>query len=84
MRWLTDDTPLALGQVALHWEPAPTGWNVQAHLGLATGPVRLATWPNSPDHWPDITRPTLHEVRSLCSALRVATRALNHSLALPT
>ena len=79
--WLTADTPpLHLGQILLHWLPSDTGgWHVTAYLGLHNTEVHLATWTNANSHWPTLIRPTLHEVRGLCSALAVATAALNLS-----
>jgi hypothetical protein len=79
--WLDAGTPrLPLGRVRLHWEPASlAGWNVTAHLGLATTEVHLASWPAAPDDWPRLVRPTLHEVLGLCAALAVATAALDLS-----
>ncbi|WP_405988394.1 esterase [Streptomyces sp. NBC_00986] len=79
--WLAAEAPrLPLGRVRLHWEPASlTGWNVTAHLGLATTEVHLASWPAAPDDWPHLVRPTLHEVLGLCAALTVATAALDLS-----
>ncbi|TQF07178.1 hypothetical protein E6W39_06740 [Kitasatospora acidiphila] len=61
----------------LQWEPAAqAGWDVTARLGLATIDAHLASWPCAPDYWPQLVRPTVHEVTGLCSALRVATAAL--------
>ncbi|MFI2116685.1 hypothetical protein ACH489_19660 [Streptomyces rubiginosohelvolus] len=61
-------------------EPAShTGWDVTAHLGLATIEVHLASWPAAPDDWPHLVRPTLLEVLGLCAALSVATAALDLS-----
>ncbi|MFG2370502.1 esterase [Streptomyces sp. NPDC048504] len=79
--WLTLDTPrLPLGRIRLRWEPAAlAGWDVTAHLGLATSEVHLASWPAAPDDWPRLVRPTLHEVHGLCAALAVATAALDLS-----
>ncbi|MFJ2843521.1 esterase [Streptomyces griseofuscus] len=79
--WLPTGTPeLPLGRFRLHWEPAShAGWDVTAHLGLATTEVLLASWPAAPDDWPRLVRPTLHEVTGLCSALAVATSALDLS-----
>ncbi|MFF6884618.1 esterase [Streptomyces sp. NPDC012421] len=79
--WLPADAPkLPLGRIRLHWEPASrAGWNVSAHLGLATTEVHLASWPTAPDDWPRLVRPTLHEVTGLCAALVVATGALDLS-----
>jgi hypothetical protein len=79
--WLATETPrLPLGRVRLHWEPAsPAGWDVTAHLGLATTEVLLATWPAAPNGWPRLVSPTIHEVLGLCSALAVATAALDLS-----
>ncbi|MGQ4513146.1 esterase [Streptomyces sp. DW26H14] len=79
--WLAVETPrLPLGRIRLHWEPAPLdGWNVTAHLGLATSEVHLASWPAAPDDWPRLVRPTLREVLGLCAALAVATAAINLS-----
>ncbi|GAV38264.1 esterase [Streptomyces acidiscabies] len=84
--WLTAETPrIPFGRVRLHWEPAPlSGWNVTAHLGLATGEVHLASWPAAPDNWPHLIHPTLHEVRGLCTALAVARAALDLSNHLAT
>ncbi|MGW1052904.1 esterase [Streptomyces sp. NPDC002521] len=68
------------GRSRLHWEPASrAGWNVTAHLGLATTEVVLASWPAAPDNWPRLVRPTIHEVTGLCAALAVATVALDLS-----
>ncbi|MFJ8392159.1 esterase [Streptomyces sp. NPDC094144] len=79
--WLGPEAPrLPLGHIRLHWEPAPlAGWDVTAHLGLATTEVHLASWPSAPDDWPRLVRPTLHEVLGLCAALAVATAALDLS-----
>ncbi|MGV4927611.1 esterase [Streptomyces sp. BHT-5-2] len=79
--WLAAETPrLPLGRVRLHWGPASlAGWNVTAHLGLATTEVHLASWPAAPDDWPILVRPTVHEVLGLCAALAVATAALDLS-----
>ncbi|MFB7147870.1 MULTISPECIES: esterase [Streptomyces] len=79
--WLTARTPkLPLGRIRLHWEPASrSGWNVTAHLSLATTEVHLASWPAAPDDWPRLVRPTLHEVTGLCAALAFATDALDLS-----
>lgn len=75
--WQPLGSVLAPGRIRLHWQAAPTaGWDVKARLGLHTGDVLLATWPSAPDHWPDIARPTLYEVRGLYAALRLATKAL--------
>ncbi|MGW3179523.1 esterase [Kitasatospora sp. NPDC001119] len=76
--WLPATSPrLPFGRILLRWEKAPeAGWDVTARLGLATGDVHLATWPAAPDDWPRLVRPTLHEVTGLCSALSVATAAL--------
>ncbi|MFI5738919.1 hypothetical protein ACIA9I_11130 [Streptomyces anulatus] len=36
-RLATESPRLPLGRIRLHWEPlSPTGWNVTAHLVLAT------------------------------------------------
>ncbi|MFE2234191.1 esterase [Streptomyces sp. NPDC059442] len=79
--WLAARTPkLPLGRIRLRWEPAArSGWNVTAHLGLATTEVHLASWPAAPDDWPRLVRPTLHEVTGLCAALAFATDALGLS-----
>ncbi|MFC9487883.1 esterase [Streptomyces hydrogenans] len=79
--WLPADAPkLPLGRIRLHWEPASrAGWNVSAHLGLATTEVHLASWPAAPADWPHLVRPTLHEVTGLCAALTLATEALDLS-----
>lgn len=79
--WLPAGTPrLSLGRIRLHWEPASrAGWDVTAHLGLATTEVLLASWPAAPDNWPRLVRPTIHEVTGLCAALAVATVALDLS-----
>ncbi|MEU0447548.1 esterase [Streptomyces tendae] len=79
--WLAAGTPrLPLGRICLHWEPASlNGWDVTAHLGLATNEVRLASWPAAPDDWPHVVRPTLCEVSGLCAALTFATGALTLS-----
>ncbi|MGV9318212.1 esterase [Streptomyces sp. NPDC003660] len=79
--WLTAGTPrLPLGRIRLHWAPATLGgWDVTAHLGLATTEVHLASWPAAPDDWPQLVRPTVHEVIGLCAALTFATDALDLS-----
>ncbi|MFG3350987.1 esterase [Streptomyces sp. NPDC048001] len=79
--WLAAETPkLPLGRIRLHWEPASrSGWNVTAHLGLASTEVHLASWLAAPDDWPRLVRPTLHEVTGLCAALAFATDALDLS-----
>ncbi|MBT2491996.1 esterase [Streptomyces sp. ISL-96] len=79
--WLAARTPnLPLGRIRLHWEPAScSGWDVTAHLGLATTEVHLASWSSAPDDWPRLVRPTLHEVTGLCAALAFATAALDLS-----
>ena len=79
--WLPTGTPrVPLGRIHLHWEPAAlAGWDVTAHLGLATTEVHLASWPAAPDDWPRLVRPTIHEVLGLCAALSVATAALDLS-----
>ncbi|GHF77724.1 esterase [Streptomyces filamentosus] len=79
--WLpVDAQKLPLGRIRLHWEPAPrAGWNVNAHLGLATTEVHLTSWPAAPDDWPRLVRPTLHEVTGLCAALAFTTEALDLS-----
>lgn len=79
--WLPAETPrLPRGCIRLGWEPgSTTGWDVTAHLGLATAEVHLASWPGAPDNWPSLIRPTLYEVRGLCAALSVATAALSLS-----
>jgi len=43
--WLATETPrLPRGHIRLRWEPASlAGWDVTAHLGLATGEVHLAS-----------------------------------------
>ncbi|MFJ2649457.1 esterase [Streptomyces sp. NPDC087420] len=70
------ETPkLPFGRIRLHWEPAsPAGWDVTAHLGLATTEVHLATWSAVPNDWPRLIRPTLHEVLGLCAALDLSNR----------
>ncbi|MFF3257824.1 esterase [Streptomyces sp. NPDC002932] len=77
--WLSTETSrLPPGRVRLHWEPAPlAGWDITAHLGLATTEVHLASWPAAPDDWPRLVHPTIHEVLGLCAALAVATAALD-------
>ncbi|MEV5161971.1 esterase [Streptomyces sp. NPDC053728] len=79
--WLAAKSPrLPLGRIRLRWEPASsTGWNVTAHLGLATAEVHLASWHAAPHDWPLLVRPTIHEVLGLCAALTVATAALDLS-----
>ncbi|MEU6172744.1 esterase [Streptantibioticus parmotrematis] len=79
--WLPADAPrLPLGRLCLQWEPASRGgWDVVAHLGLATTEVHLASWPAAPDTWPQLVRPTIHEVRGLCAALTIATAAVDLS-----
>ncbi|MFE3881875.1 esterase [Streptomyces lydicus] len=79
--WLAAESPrIALGRIRLRWEPASlAGWDVTAHLGLATAEVHLASWPAAPDDWPGLVRPTLHEVLGLSAALAVATAALDLS-----
>ncbi|OCC11520.1 esterase [Streptomyces sp. PTY087I2] len=76
--WLAAGTSrLPLGRIRLLWEPASlTGWDVTAHLGLATTEVHLASWTGAPDDWPRLVRPTVHEVTGLCAALAFATNAL--------
>ncbi|MYT17838.1 hypothetical protein YWIDRAFT_07475 [Streptomyces sp. SceaMP-e96] len=79
--WLAAEAPgLPRGRIRLRWEPASlAGWDVTAHLGLATGEVHLASWPAAPADWPRLVRPTLHEVLGLSAALAVATAALDLS-----
>ncbi|MFF2616868.1 esterase [Kitasatospora sp. NPDC058046] len=76
--WIPHTAPqLPFGRILLRWEPAPeAGWDVTARLGLATTVVPLATWPAAGDDWPHLIHPTLREVTGLCSALLVATAAL--------
>ncbi|MFE6872653.1 esterase [Kitasatospora sp. NPDC057692] len=77
--WLPTDAPrLPLGHISLRWEAAScAGWDVTARLGLATTEVHLASWYAAPDDWPHLVRPTVREVTGLCSALAVATAALD-------
>ncbi|MFI6948225.1 esterase [Streptomyces sp. NPDC050422] len=77
--WLSPETPrLPLGRIRLQWESASlAGWDVTAHLGLATTEVHLASWPAAPDDWPRLVRPTIHEVTGLSTALAIATAALD-------
>ncbi|MGW0854533.1 esterase [Streptomyces sp. NPDC002690] len=79
--WLPATAPrLPMGRIVLRWEPASLGgWDVTAHLALATSEVHLASWPSASNHWPQIVRPTLHEVLGLTAALSVATAALTVS-----
>ncbi len=79
--WLpTDADHLPLGRISLQWEAAScTGWDITARLGLATTEVHLASWHAAPDDWPHLVRPTVREVTGLCSALAVATAALDLS-----
>ncbi|MFI9332443.1 esterase [Kitasatospora sp. NPDC052868] len=79
--WLPSDAPrLPLGRISLRWEEAScAGWDVTARLGLATTEVHLGSWHAAPDGWPHLVRPTVREVTGLCSALAVATAALNLS-----
>ncbi|MFB7950161.1 esterase [Kitasatospora phosalacinea] len=79
--WLPADAPrLSLGRISLRWEPATgAGWDVTAHLGLATTEVHLASWLAAPDDWPHLVRPTVHEVTGLCRALALATAGLDFS-----
>ncbi|MCV2458250.1 esterase [Streptomyces sp. ICN988] len=79
--WLAAGTPrLPFGHICLHWEAASlAGWDVTAHLGLATTEVHLASWPAAPDDWPRLVRPTIHEVIGLSAALSFATGALDVS-----
>ncbi|MER7702384.1 esterase [Kitasatospora sp. NPDC097605] len=79
MLWTPRTVPrLPFGRILLRWEPASkAGWDVTARLGLATTDVHLATWPAADDDWPGLIRPTLREVTGLCSALAVATSALD-------
>ncbi|MFB7109153.1 esterase [Streptomyces sp. NPDC056291] len=58
--WLPAGTPRPpLDRIRLHWEPSSrAGWDVTAHLGLATTEVLLASWPAAPDNWPRLVRPT--------------------------
>ncbi|MFD7737689.1 hypothetical protein [Streptomyces sp. MJM8645] len=76
--WIPATAPrLPFGRILLRWEKAPeAGWDVTARLGLAATDVHLATWPAAPDDWPRLVRPTLYEVTGLCSALTIATAAL--------
>ncbi|MGH4028733.1 esterase [Actinomycetota bacterium Odt1-20B] len=78
--WLSaqDAAPLRPGSVLLRWEPAHHGaMNVNAHLGLASSEVLLATWPNLHGDWTSIVHPTLLEVVGLHAALSVAIGALD-------
>ncbi|WP_330457406.1 esterase [Streptomyces sp. NBC_00820] len=79
--WLAADTArLPRGRILLRWEPASSGgWDITAHLGLATTDVHLASWPAATDDWPRLIRPTIHEVLGLSVALAVATAALDLS-----
>ncbi|MEU6664040.1 esterase [Streptomyces sp. NPDC046821] len=79
--WLDTESPrLPLGRIRLHWEPTSiAGWDVTAHLGLATTEVHLASWPATHDDWPRLIHPTIHEVLGLCAALVFATNALDLS-----
>ncbi|MGX1762253.1 esterase [Streptomyces lydicus] len=79
--WLAPESPrLPRGRICLRWEPASlAGWDVTAHLGLATAEVHLASWTAAPDDRPRLVRPTLHEVLGLSAALAVATAALDLS-----
>ncbi|QKW53584.1 esterase [Streptomyces buecherae] len=78
--WLPAGAPrLPHGRIRLGWTPAAAGWDVSAHLDLAATEIHLASWPAAPDDWPHLVRPTLHEVLGLCSALTVATAALDLS-----
>ncbi|WP_432167023.1 esterase [Streptomyces sp. bgisy031] len=79
--WLGAGTPrLPLGRIRLRWEPAfLSGWDITAHLGLATNEVLLGSWPAASDDWPNLVRPTLHEVTGLCAAFAFATDALDLS-----
>ncbi len=44
--WRPRGALLLPGQMSLLWEPgADSGWDVQAHLGLAKDSVLLASWP---------------------------------------
>ncbi|GAA2999739.1 hypothetical protein GCM10010519_35420 [Streptomyces lactacystinicus] len=83
--WAPTPAPrLPLGRIRLRWEPATgAGWDVTAHLGLATTEVHLATWTAATDGWPRLIHPTLREVTALCSALAVATTALRVATAQP-
>ncbi|WP_327112791.1 esterase [Streptomyces sp. NBC_01341] len=58
---------------------SPAGWNVTAHLSLATTEVRLTSWPGAPDDRPRLIHPTIHEALGLCTALTIATAALDLS-----
>ncbi|MDV9194665.1 esterase [Streptomyces sp. Wh19] len=78
---LATETPrLPLGRIRLHWKPASlAGWDITAHLGLATTEVLLASWPAAPDDWPRLVHLTVHEMLGLCATLAVATTALDLS-----
>ncbi|MCX5163750.1 esterase [Streptomyces sp. NBC_00264] len=79
-RLATESPRLPLGRIRLHRQPtSPAGWNVTAHLSLATTEVRLTFWPAAPDDWPRLIHPTIHEVLGLCTALTIATAALDLS-----
>ncbi|MET8329984.1 esterase [Streptomyces sp. NPDC005181] len=79
--WLAAESPrLPLGRIRFRWAvTSPSGWEVTAHLGLATAEVHLASWSAAPHDWPLLVRPTIHEVLGLCAALTVATAALDLS-----
>ncbi|MEU8687705.1 esterase [Streptomyces sp. NPDC048665] len=73
-----DRAPLRPGSVLLHWERAPSGgMDVTARLGLASGDVTLATWPNLHGDWTPIVHPTLLETIGLHATLSVAIDALH-------
>lgn len=82
--WFPQGAVVPDGSVLLSWQPATTSaTEVSARLGLTSGEVTLAHWPNLCGDWPRVIQPTLHEVLGLHAALSLAKDALrlaNHLL----
>ncbi|MGY1435421.1 esterase [Streptomyces reniochalinae] len=82
--WSRHGTKIPDGAVLLSWRSTSNGaTDVSAQLGLASGEVTLALWPNLCGNWVRIVHPTLHEVLGLHAAMSLAKDALrlaNHLL----